>query len=69
MAEEVKNQTFFDKIKSFFGGVKGEYSKIIFPNQETLRKQTIATVVISVVIAVLIFLIDLAMKYLLGFVL
>lgn len=69
MAEGTKDLSFFEKIKAFFTGVKGEYSKIIFPNQETIKKQTIATVVVSVVIAVLIFLIDLVMKFLLGFIL
>ena len=54
------------KIAEFFKGVKAEYSKIVFPNAETLRKDTIAVIVISIIIGVLIFLLDMGLKYLLG---
>ena len=54
------------KITEFFKGVKAEYSKIVFPNAETLKKDTTAVIVISVIIGVLIFLLDMGLKYLLG---
>ena len=54
------------KIADFFKGVKAEYSKIVFPNAETLKKDTTAVIVISVIIGVLIFLLDMGLKYLLG---
>jgi preprotein translocase subunit SecE len=75
MADEAKkaaaaeNTSLVTKVRDFFSGVKSEYSKIIFPNQEDLKKQTIATLVVSVVIGVLIFLIDFVFKTLLGFIL
>lgn len=68
-AAAAENTSLITKVKDFFSGVKSEYSKIIFPNQEDLKKQTIATLVVSVVIGVLIFLIDFVFKSLLGFIL
>ncbi len=70
MAEKTTEKaSVFQKIASFFEGVRTEYAKIIFPNGETLRKQTVAVLLVSVVIGVLIFVIDLILKYLLGLIL
>ena len=68
-AAAAENTSLFTKVRDFFSGVKAEYSKIIFPNTEDLKKQTIATLIVSVVIGVLIFVIDLVFKSLLGFIL
>ena len=68
-AAAAENTSLITKVKDFFSGVKSEYSKIIFPNQEDLKKQTIATLCVSVVIGILIFLIDFVFKSLLGFIL
>lgn len=69
MAENTEKTSVFKKIGDFFRGVKTEYSKIVFPNRETLSKQTTSVIVISVIIGALIFLLDLAMKNLLNLVL
>ena len=69
MAENTEKVSVFKKIGNFFKGVKSEYSKIVFPNRESLGKQTTAVIVISVIIGVLIFALDLGMKYLLDLVL
>lgn len=75
MADEAKkaaaaeNTSLITRVRDFFSGVKSEYSKIIFPNQEDLKKQTIATLIVSVVIGALIFLIDFVFRSLLGFIL
>jgi len=44
--------------KSWWKGLKSEFGKIIWPDKKTLLKQTIAVVVISVVICLLITLVD-----------
>lgn len=69
MAENAEKVSVFKKIGDFFRGVKSEYSKIVFPNMDTLKKQTTAVIVISIIIGVLIFVLDLVMKYLLGLIL
>ena len=43
---------------SFFKGLKAEWEKIVWTDRKTLIRQTIAVVVISVIICVLITLID-----------
>ena len=69
MAESKEKVSVFTRIKDFFKGVKTEYKKISFPDMDSLKKQTTAVIVISVIIGALIFVLDLVMKYLLGLVL
>jgi len=55
MAENKKNT----KAKSsFFKGVKAEWGKIVWTDRDSLVKQTIAVVVISVIVCLLITLAD-----------
>ena len=39
---------------SFFDGLKAEYKKIVWPDQKTVTKQTIAVVSVSVALGVII---------------
>ena len=48
---------------SFFDGVKAEWSKIIWPGKEQLTKQTIAVVVTTVIVGIIISLLDTALQY------
>ena len=55
MAEKNKNT----KVKSsFFKGLRAEWGKIIWTDRKTLVRQTIAVVVISVIVCLLITLAD-----------
>ena len=58
-----------EKKPSFFNGLKKEYKKIVFADKETVAKQTVAVVSMSIFIGVLIAVLDLVMKYVLGFIL
>ncbi len=49
--------------KGFFSGVAAEFKKIIWPSRKSLLKQTTAVIVSSVILGVLIFLVDLLVKY------
>ncbi|MBQ2627083.1 MAG: preprotein translocase subunit SecE [Eubacterium sp.] len=53
MAEQKKQAE-----KSFWKGLKSEFGKIVWTDQKTLGRQTVAVVVISVIICILITLID-----------
>ena len=44
--------------KSWFKGLKAEFRKIIWPDKETLAKQTAAVVCVSVVLGAIIAVID-----------
>ncbi|MDE6016995.1 MAG: preprotein translocase subunit SecE [Acetatifactor sp.] len=48
---------------SFFKGVKAEYKKISWPDRQSTLKQSIAVVVISVVMGVLIAVLDYVFQY------
>lgn len=48
---------------SFFQGVKAEFKKISWPDRQSTLKQSIAVVVISVVMGVLIAVLDYVFQY------
>lgn len=48
---------------SFFKGVKAEFKKIAWPDKETLFKQSIAVVCISLVLGAAIAIMDFVMQY------
>jgi preprotein translocase subunit SecE len=48
--------------KSWFKGLKAEFAKIIWPDKETLWKESAVVVVVSVVLGVLIALADLVIR-------
>ena len=50
-------------VKKFWSGVKAEFRKITWPDQNTLLKQSIAVVVVSVVIGAIISVLDFALQY------
>ncbi len=66
MSEETRELSLGQKIKRFFKGVKAEYSKIIFPSRETLRKQTVAVIIVAVFLAAVIAAMDFVFTYLMG---
>ena len=58
MAEDKK------KVKpSFFDGVKAEFKKISWPDQNDLLKQSVAVVAVSLVVGAIIAVMDLLIQY------
>ena len=49
--------------KSWFKGLKAEFNKVIWPDKNTLAKQTTAVVTVSVLLGVIITIIDTLLKY------
>ena len=56
----------FERIKKFFKNLKSEFKKIVWPNRSQLVKQTIAVLLISLLLGAFIWLIDLGAKSLVG---
>ena len=54
--------------KSFFKGLKAEFKKIVWPDQEKVGKQTIAVLSVSVVLGALIGVLDFIIKWGLSFI-
>ena len=44
-------------------GLKAEYKKIVWPNKDTVTKQTIAVLVVSLILGVLIGVLDMIFKF------
>ena len=60
MSEAVKEK----KQKSnWFKGLKAEFSKIIWPDQKSLTKETIAVLVVSVFLGLIISLLDFIIRF------
>lgn len=49
--------------KSWFAGLKSEFKKIIWPDKESLAKQTAAVVAVSIVLALIIAVFDAVIQY------
>mgnify|MGYP000330652099 FL=1 len=58
MSETEKTQK-----KSWFKGLKAEFKKIVWPDKNTLAKQTTAVVAVSVVLGALISVVDALLRY------
>lgn len=56
MAETTKKKE--SRIKTWWTGVKAEFSRIIWPDKATIIRQTVVVVVITIIVGVLISLID-----------
>ena len=61
MADSAKNQKAAKP--SFFKGVKAEFQKISWPDKDSLLKQSVAVVCISVVLGAVIAVLDFLMQY------
>ena len=62
MGDSAKSQG-ESKITKFFSGVKAEFKKITWPDKDSLIKQSIAVVIISVVIGAIITVLDFGLQY------
>ncbi len=59
MGETVKPKK---KKKSWFSGLKAEFSKIVWPDKASLTKETTAVVIVSVLLGVIIAVVDLVAR-------
>ena len=53
---------------SFFKGLKAEFKKIVWPDQETVAKQTAAVLAVSVALGAMIAVLDFIIKWGLSFI-
>ncbi len=67
MGDTVNNEN--AQKKSFFKGLKSEFSKIVWPDKETVTKQTIAVISSAIALGLIIGILDLIIKFGLSFIL
>jgi len=63
MGDSAEKQANESKLSSFFKGVKAEYQKITWPDRQSTLKQSVAVVVISLVVGVIIAVLDYVFQY------
>ena len=63
MSDSAKKEKATAKKPSFFKGLKSEYKKISWPDKDSLLKQTVAVVCVSVVVGVIIAILDFMIQY------
>ena len=54
--------------KSFFNCLKAEFNKIVWPDQETVGKQTVAVVAVTAALGIIIAILDFIIKWGLSFI-
>ena len=62
MADSAKSEK-TSKLVKFWNGVKAEFKKIVWPDKEDLLKQSVAVVIISVVVGAIVTVLDFGMQY------
>ncbi|PJJ29863.1 preprotein translocase subunit SecE [Lacrimispora celerecrescens] len=67
MGDTVNNES--AQKKSFFKGLKAEFAKIVWPDKETVTKQTIAVISSAIALGLIIGILDLIIKFGLSFIL
>ena len=55
--------------KSFFKVLKAEFKKIVWPDRQTVTKQTVAVLAVSIALGLIIAILDLIITFGLGFIL
>lgn len=60
MGETVKTNK---QKKSWFKGLRAEFKKIVWPDRKSLAKETIAVVIVSVILGVIITVVDLVTRF------
>lgn len=60
MADSAKREK---KVVKFFDGVKAEFNKISWPDKDSLLKQSVAVVIISLVVGAVIAVLDFGLQY------
>lgn len=49
--------------KSFFKGLKAEFNKIVWPDRETVTKQTLSVIAVSIALGIIISILDFVVKF------
>jgi preprotein translocase subunit SecE len=60
----MKKENIFGRMRNFLTDVRGEMKKVSWPNRNDLQKTTIAVIVLSVIIGLYLWLIDLSFQVL-----
>ena len=57
----VQKPSFFERVRDTFRGIRRELKRVVWPNKKTMRENTTAVLVITIVVTVLLFFTDTVM--------
>jgi len=63
MGEVANTTTEKTSKRNWFKGLKAEFNKIVWPDRDTLTKQSVAVVLVTVILGVFIYLLDFVIEY------
>lgn len=69
MGETANNTTEKAPKRSWFKGIKAEFQKIIWPDKDSLIKQTVAVISVTIALGLIIMILDFAIEKLIAFLL
>lgn len=62
MGEMANTTTEKPSKKNWFKGLKSEFSKIVWPNKDTLTKQSVAVITVTAILGIFIYALDLLIE-------
>lgn len=69
MAEVTNTTTEKAPKRSWFKGIKSEFKKIVWPDKESLLKQTVAVISVTIALGLIIYVLDFAVREVIAFLL
>lgn len=63
VSKKNSKESFTEKFSKWFKGLKAEYNKIVWEGKEQVTRETVAVVIITAIVGVLIAIVDYILKY------
>lgn len=65
---KLQDPSFTEQLKDYFKGVKSEWHKVTWPDKQQTLHETLIVIVITAFVTMLIFLIDVVLRFIIGFI-
>ncbi|MEW5821308.1 MAG: preprotein translocase subunit SecE [Cyanobacteriota bacterium] len=65
---QVEDPSVGEQLKEYFKGVRSEWHKITWPDKQQTWHETLVVIVVTAIITLLIYIIDVTLRYIIGFI-
>jgi preprotein translocase subunit SecE len=66
--DKVQEPTAKEQLVTYFKGVKSEWHKVTWPDRQQVLRETLVVIAVTIFVTALIFVIDVVLRFLLGFI-
>jgi preprotein translocase subunit SecE len=66
--DKVQEVSFPEQVVTYFKGVRSEWHKVTWPDRQQILRETLVVIAVTIFVTVLIYLIDIILRFLLGFI-